>query len=106
MIRILLERDDGGDLSKVEVVGHARFGDEPGTDIVCSAVSALVGYLGLTFSEVLVGQAELVADDGLFRLHCTQRALSPEARVVLEGWRLSVLSLEENYSGWVKVDEQ
>ena len=52
----------------LSVEGHARFDNEAGGDIVCSAVSALVGFLGIIFSEVLPGRGELGAEDGQFWL--------------------------------------
>jgi uncharacterized protein YsxB (DUF464 family) len=107
MIDIRIETDNAGCVTNLRVDGHAEFSDqEHGGDIVCSAVSALVGFLGITFTEVLPGKAVLEAADGAFCLTLGEgSALLPEVRTVLAGWRLSVLSLEENYSGWVKVEE-
>ncbi|WP_067923748.1 ribosomal-processing cysteine protease Prp [Alicyclobacillus shizuokensis] len=40
MIRVVVGRDFTGKIERVEIHGHANFGD-PGTDIVCAAVSVL-----------------------------------------------------------------
>jgi uncharacterized protein YsxB (DUF464 family) len=107
MIKIVLKRQ-GDVVRRLTVNGHAGFSDEEhGGDIVCSAVSALVGYLGITFSEVLPHSGTVQAEDGFFELNLTaEQALNPIVVALLEAWRRSVLQLEENYRGWVKVEEQ
>lgn len=90
----------------LSVEGHARFDNEAGGDIVCSAVSALVGFLGIIFSEVLPGRGELGAEDGQFWLKIfPEFQEEPEVSAVLRGWVLSLRQLEENYQGWVKLEE-
>jgi uncharacterized protein YsxB (DUF464 family) len=109
MIEIVLRKDGAGRLRGLLCRGHAGFADEEhGGDIVCAAVSALTGYLGLTLAEVLEQPGAVEADDGHFRFSRPQ-SLSPADQraldVVLEGWVRSVRALEENYSGWVTVEE-
>ena len=108
MIEIIFKREPSGDICSVSVDGHAEFSDsEHGGDIVCSAVSALVGYLGLYFSEVSPGLGEVSASDGRFDLSLLPANRSrPEVRSLLQAWRRAVGQLEENYSGWVKIAEQ
>lgn len=109
MIVIHLEIDGAGRLQGLSCRGHAEFSDEEhGGDIVCAAVSALTGYLGVTLCEVLGWPEAVSGSDGLFCLRrpevvdaMNHRALD----VLLDGWVLSVRALEENYSGWVKVEE-
>ena len=65
MVEITLgSANSGSELTEIGVRGHAAFSNpEVGGDIVCSAVSALVGYLGITFSEFLPEFGEVKADD-------------------------------------------
>lgn len=105
MIQIVVSLDTEQRIAQLLVEGHAGFSDsEHGGDIVCSAVSALVGFLGIAFSEVHKGRVEVSADDGLFRL----RVLESDSvvQVLLTTWIRSVEQLEENYQGWVKVVRQ
>lgn len=106
MIEISLEEDRQGRFRALSVEGHAGFSDaEHGGDIVCAAVSALVGYLGITITELLPGTAELSAGDGLFRLDVLDSSLGdPRFELLIKGWLLAVRQLEENYKGWVKVE--
>lgn len=110
MIEIVLNKDRAGRIHRLSCEGHAGFSasEEGGVDIVCAAVSALTGYLGLTVADVLEAPGAVTASDGAF---CLERSLDwDESRqvtvdVLLGGWERAVRSLEENYSGWVRVVE-
>lgn len=108
MIKITLYHDNDKCLCAIEVEGHAGFSDpEHGGDIVCSAVSALVGYLGIAFAEFLPQCGVVSADDGLFELEVRQaHRQDRELTVLLQAWCTAVRQLEENYRGWVKVEEK
>jgi len=108
MIRIVLDNQGQDRLRRLTVEGHAGFSDqEHGGDIVCSAVSALVGFLGITFTEVLPGAGSVQAADGYFELRLEpQPGQEAVVGLVMDGWCRSVRHLEENYRGWVKVEEQ
>lgn len=101
-------RDAGGAVRSLLVEGHAGFSDEEhGGDIVCAAVSALVGFLGITVSELMPGLAELEVGDGYFRLVGFESSRHDACfQIVLEGWVRSVRQMEENYLGWVKVEQR
>ncbi len=104
MIEVELERNQQGNLVGVTCRGHAEFTDPEmdGGDIVCAAVSALTGYLGLTFSKVL-GLGEAVqAADGAFRLTLAD-SQAQDHRDMLEGWVLSIKELEAHYGDWIQV---
>jgi uncharacterized protein YsxB (DUF464 family) len=109
MILITLETDATGRLQATTCSGHADFSDdEHGGDIVCAAVSALTGFLGITLCEVLGWPAAVEAASGYFALRRPGEGSAEDHRaldVLLEGWVRSVRGLEENYSGWVKVEE-
>lgn len=104
MIEVEFERNQQGDLVRVVCRGHAEFTDPEmdGGDIVCAAVSALTGYLGLTFSRVL-GVPEVVeAADGEFRLQLVDEHAQTH-KGMLEGWVLAIKELETHYGDWIRV---
>ena len=109
MVVVTLDKDGEGRLRGFTCRGHAEFSDEEhGGDIVCAAVSALTGYLGITLSEVLGLPEAVEVADGLFSLSRPSQASPEQDRVIdvlLDGWLRSVQGLEENYSGWVKIEE-
>ena len=110
MIESVVEKDARGRILSLRCDGHAGFSadEDGGVDIVCAAVSALTGYLGLTFAEVLDSPEAVRASDGHFSLSRSlvwTESTHQIADVLLKGWERSVRGLEENYSGWVRVVE-
>ena len=107
MIQIELVCRSESRIDEVLVTGHAEFENGDGGDIVCAAISALVGFLGLTISEQFGAASSVQADSGLFRFARPplSESLDKSLDIVLGGWVASVRQLEENYSGWVKVVE-
>lgn len=67
MVKIAVLLNPAGDPVGVTCRGHAGFG-EGGPDLVCAAVSALTGALGIAFSEVIHLPVELSAGHGKFSL--------------------------------------
>ncbi|MFA5504238.1 MAG: ribosomal-processing cysteine protease Prp [Vulcanimicrobiota bacterium] len=108
MVEIVVIRDPEGHLRELSVEGHAEFDQgSTGGDIVCAAVSALVGYLGIAYSEVAPRMGQVWADDGVFRLVVDEAAVTaPEGVLLLETWVKAACGLEENYRGWVKVEQR
>ena len=105
MVTVTVRCDEQQRVSNLTVDGHAEFSDsEHGGDIVCSAVSALVGYLGIAFQEIYPDRAIASAADGHFQL--SVQKFDPVVEVLLNTWVHSVQQLEENYQGWVKVVRQ
>ena len=84
--------------------GHAEF-DEHGQDIVCAAVSALTGALGLGLTEVAGLPLKPEVGEGVFRLRLPQ--LNPEqelqAALLLDTTVAALAQMEEVYSGFVEV---
>ena len=106
MVKIFLRRDPQGAIREVRCQGHAGFDDE-GLDIVCAGVSALVGYLGIAFSEVAKLPAELRADDGLFQLRLEQpmsQAESAASQLLLESFAQAVGQLACHYQGYLELE--
>ena len=105
MVTVTVSLDEEKQVSGLLVEGHAEFSDaEHGGDIVCSAVSALVGYLGIAFQDIYPDRVEVGAEDGLFHLQVQE--FDPVVGVLLDSWVRSMEQLEENYQGWVKVVRQ
>lgn len=109
MVKIDVLLDSHRRLVSLRCEGHAEFTDpEEGPDIVCAAVSALTGFLGITFAEVLGWPETVSAADGVFEFRMVREwDASSWSRVAVlwDGWRRSAMALEENYSGSVKLVE-
>lgn len=107
MIEISYQREDSGTWRGLQCSGHARFGEDEQADLVCAAVSALTGYLGLSLSRLFGAPGAVEAGPGAFRLTVPDH-LSVQERFALErildGVLLALQELEENYKGWVKVE--
>lgn len=107
MVDVQVRQDGEGRVLELSCSGHAEFSDEEhGGDIVCAAVSALTGMVGLTLAEVLGYPRSVAADDGLFRYRRPEGLAAEDRRaldVLLEGLLRALRGLEENYSGWVRV---
>lgn len=90
-----------GHVQGFRITGHA--GGEAGTDIVCAAVSSAAYLTANTITEVLaVTPLSLRADgDGMF-LRLEPRD-EPVCRALLEGLRLHLQGLEEQYPENIRV---
>ncbi|MBX6350245.1 MAG: ribosomal-processing cysteine protease Prp [Clostridia bacterium] len=105
MIRVLVERDEAGELTLLEVEGHAGFAPR-GRDIVCAAVSALVGtaVLGL---ERVGAPFELEEREGFTRIRLGPGAADLDARRraadLLEAVVLGLRAIEADYGQHVEV---
>ena len=102
MIRIRFTRDRGGMLSGFYVRGHAQFA-ESGQDIVCAAVSSAVYMAANTVTEVLGLSPEISECDGKLSLSLSEKEVSA-ARTVLEGLRLHLQALCEQYPDYITMD--
>jgi uncharacterized protein YsxB (DUF464 family) len=108
MIKILILRDDLGNIRRLKVSGHSGY-DEIGRDIICSAVSAIVQTTVIGLSNVVgikplyhqeSGLADLRIPDGL-----SQEKID-EANIVLETGLLGLKSIEAGYSEYVDIRER
>lgn len=106
MVKIHLRRSPQGAIQEVRCQGHAGFDDE-GLDIVCAGVSALVGYLGIAFTEIARLPAELSADDGVFHLVLCEPMNQQDAaasQLLLESFAAAVSQLAEHYQGYLELE--
>lgn len=98
----------GGEIAGFEVTGHTGYA-ESGSDIVCSAVSALTQTAVLGLTEVLKLPVALEVKEA--RICCMlERGLNEsagrEARVLLETLRLGLRSIADTYGTYLKLTEK
>lgn len=87
----------------LECRGHAGF--DADLDLVCAAVSALTGTLGLGFTRVLALPHRIEASDGNFRLQLTEQPDHPDWKAAQTLLKTTVLALEElitHYPGFIQ----
>ncbi len=85
-----------------EVTGHSDY-SEKGTDIVCSAVSSAAFMTANTITDVLNLKTTIdYSDDGYIKLMlCVADAKA--CKVVMQGLKLHLCSLEEQYKNYIQV---
>jgi len=90
-----------GELLGFHVYGHSGFAEE-GEDIVCAAVSSAVYLVINTVTDIMHIDAETEIGDGdaVFRILSKDAA---DCREILQGLKLHLLSLEEQYSEFIIV---
>ncbi len=81
--------------------GHA--GGKAGSDIVCAAISSAVYMAANTVTEVCGCNADITVEDGFFFLMLTADD-ERRAADVLEGLRLHLSGLQEQYPKRLQVD--
>lgn len=92
--RFLLGKD-GASLVGFQVSGHADFGDV-GKDVVCAAVSSAAYLVANTITDVLHAEASAVDEEGYLCVQVAERD-AHLCRTILEGLKLHLLGLEEQY---------
>lgn len=101
MIEASLYTTAKGELVGFHLTGHSGYA-EIGSDIVCAAVSSAAYMTANTITDVIKVPAEVEVADGDIML----RVFSKDAvacRDVLQGFKLHMLQLEEQYSEYVIV---
>ena len=89
------------------VSGHSEF-DEPGRDIVCAAVSAVVTMAEATINDVCGAKAKVRVKDEDARVTLTLPASCDEeetVQAVLAGMMLTLVSLRDDYPDYIEVLE-
>ncbi|MBX3170944.1 MAG: ribosomal-processing cysteine protease Prp [Candidatus Eremiobacteraeota bacterium] len=103
MIQVDWQQDSEGNIWLLHCAGHAGFDGE--LDLVCAAVSALTGALGIGFSKVLQLPCRLEAGDGEFLLQLSQETgAHPEfvsAQTLLQTTVLALTEMIEHYPGFI-----
>lgn len=106
MIKVKVKRHSSGNfITSYEVTGHAYY-DEPGKDIVCSAVSAItVGTVNSI--EALTGvcpQAKM--QSGLLKVDIPtglSASVAEQVQLLLESMVVMLNSIEESYGEHIRV---
>lgn len=101
MIEASLYTTAKGELVGFHLTGHSGYA-EIGSDIVCAAVSSAAYMTANTITDIIKVSAEVEVADGDIML----RVFSKDAvacRDILQGFRLHMLQLEEQYSEYVIV---
>lgn len=97
-----------GTLVGFDAAGHAGHGFK-GTDIVCSAVSALTQTAVMGIVDLLLCPCSIETKDGALRIVVGEDA-SPEliekAELILETMLLGLRSIEEQYKKNLKLDKK
>lgn len=93
-----------GDLVGFRITGHSGFA-ESGSDIVCSAISSAAYMTANTVTEIIKVSAEIDVNeaDGGMLLRVFQKDATA-CRDVLQGFKLHMLALEEQYSDYMIVN--
>lgn len=91
-----------GELTGFSVTGHSGYAEE-GSDIVCAAVSSAAFMAVNTVTDILsISPQQIRAQDGdmFFRIEIKDVSV---CRVILEGLKNHLLSLEEQYDHYICV---
>lgn len=104
MINIVFNKKDKY-LVSYNIKGHAYYG-ESGTDIVCSAVSALAYTFANGITDVLKVDAEInILEDGFLNLDLSKLDCEniEKCQVLMETFLLGIESLKVNYSDYIRL---
>ena len=98
---------EGERITGFSVSGHSDF-DEPGKDIVCAAVSAVVTMAEATINDVCGANAKVRVKDEQARITLTLPAVCDEEdtiQAVLAGMLVYLCSLRDDYPDYIEVLE-
>ncbi len=109
MIKVNIGKDSAGSIKTFVVKGHAGFAEE-GSDIVCSAVSA-IAFTAIGAIEELIGLKGFFKQKSGFMSCKLDMELSPEKRhdanVIMAAAEIGFKQIEYAYPDYVKVlDEE
>ena len=98
---------DGARITGFSISGHSGYA-EAGSDIVCAAISAVVGMAEATINDVCGGKAKVRVKEADARITLTLPTVCEEEesiQAVLAGMMLYLLSLRDDYSDYIEVLE-
>ena len=98
---------DGARITGFSVSGHSGY-EEAGKDIVCAAVSAVVGMAEATINDVCGGKAKVRVKEADARVTLTLPSVCEEEesiQAVLAGMMLYLVDLKEQYPDYIEVLE-
>ena len=98
---------DGARITGFSISGHSGY-SEAGTDIVCAAISAVVGMVEATINDVCGAKAKVRVKEEDARITLTLPAVCEEEETiqnVLDGMMLYLINLRDEYSDYIEVLE-
>lgn len=91
----------------IEVSGHSDL-NKKGSDILCSAVSALTQTFILTIERVLKIKQQIIRDDGFLATSVTTEGITAEDRsglkLLIESLLIGLLEINGEYPGRIKIE--
>ena len=98
---------DGARITGFSVSGHSGY-SEAGSDIVCAAISAVVGMAEATINDVCGGKAKVRVKEADARITLTLPTVCEEEeaiQAVLAGMMLYLINLRDDYEDYIEVLE-
>ena len=90
-----------GLLTGFKMHGHSGYAEQ-GADIVCAAASSAAYMTANTLTEIIGVDPEITVDDGFMEIKLTQKD-AEKAKVIMDGFHLHMLSLQEQYSKYIRL---
>jgi uncharacterized protein YsxB (DUF464 family) len=107
MIKVIIVRDNQGFIWEFSLSGHAEFGDY-GSDIVCSAVSALA-QTAVAALQKLAGIKKYTKGGGYLKCSIPRNAGENEkyiAKIILETMVIGIKQIERSYRDNITVIDE
>ncbi|HHV60543.1 MAG TPA: ribosomal-processing cysteine protease Prp [Clostridiaceae bacterium] len=107
MIRVSIKRDKTGLVREFTIRGHSGF-DEPGRDIICSAVSA-IAYTALGGLQELAGVVNHKERAGYMKFQLPlldNEEVERTARIILDTMVIGLRQIENTYGSYIKVVDE
>ena len=98
---------DNDRITGFSISGHSGYG-EAGSDIVCAAISAVVGMVEATINDVCGGKAKVRVKEADARITLTLPTSCDEeesVQAVLAGMLLTLCSMRDDYPDYIEVLE-
>ena len=106
MIRVEVKQNDNDEIIGFHVEGHAEY-SEPGTDIICASVSALVINCVNSVEHFTEVRFDLkTEEDGMIDFTLVDNPIPKDANLLLLSLFIGLKKIEENYgTQYVKLME-
>lgn len=107
MVTVEVRRTPQGKIREIRIEGHAGYGPE-GEDLVCAGISAIT-FGAANAMEVLlqVDPVKKMGESGFLHFDLPQGIKrEEEAQLLLEAMLLSLRTMEESYSKYIRVNDE
>ncbi len=102
MIEATFYKNKGG-LKGFVIEGHSGYAEE-GSDIICASVSSAAYMAANTLTEIAGAKADIDVNDGYLKL--ITEDTSEKAQIILQGLRLHISTLAEDYREYINCQEK